>query len=83
MVYEASCILSYYLMGPLLYKYMDVTFAAVTPVTIEAGDAMYSIHQIFQYGFPALLVFAMLAGVGALWIYARRTYYASGTVWAQ
>ena len=83
MVYEAGLAIAYYVVMPIFFKFQDAAAASVTPFDATAAAQMDTIYWTLRYGFPSLLAFAMIAGVAALWIYARRIYYASGTVWSQ
>lgn len=86
MVWEATWILQYYIAGPIIFTLFDTSEDVIITQGYSTAEAVVwspQIHDILFYGYASLTVFAILAGIISLYLYARRIYYASGSVWVQ
>jgi hypothetical protein len=82
MILVFSTIATYLLISPVIYQVLDVTEAQFNSASPTGDAAVWGprIYDVLNAVFATLTVFAVLAELAALYLYARRRYYASGEV---
>ena len=72
-------IISYFLFSPIYYTMLEElnTVAAGEDLVAEATSLLDMAYGVFFYGLSTLMVLGVLASMYWLYMYMRRTYYAT------